>query len=385
MKIRTDFVTNSSSANFTLELSFVSETGKKADFDLSVSPETCFSNDGDMTADCISLTPELVDGEVCFDGAPAFQAQSIEELGTMIFEAAQIEGWHGEMKDPEGDVLRDLLSRHNPSKKEANEESFFFGKTFAIDDAIDYAYIEDADHLAERIEACGGKLIRTPSPDGDYIICSDGEDAGSEDTRGDVPCVGEFEILARLAEEEGVFDDEEEDEDDWEDDDDWDEDEDDDYIAVSVRNVAPKTIFRFLDACRKNGITPDNLKTVIVKNSKFGSGDSAMWVECDELLSAFESYYEEQGEDRNPDKLQALVDYVKSVPMLPVNDNEYSLPDEMPCAWAQSDNKLIKAMQKLLDGELSADHWMGTLTNEYRIDVKKKTIENREVLYFGSL
>ena len=271
MKFRTDFVTNSSSASFILELSFVSDDDRRADFSLAVSPEICFSDDGDMKGEGISLRPMMGGSEIYFGGDPLSSADSIRRLGGILFGAAKIDGW--------------------PSKEET-----------AQDDEDD----EDYD---------------------DY---------------------------------------------------DWGQ-------TVYVRDVAPMTISKFINMCEDNGITIQNLKTIIIKNSKSGWGDSAMWLRCDDLLNAFNEYYEKLGENRNPDMLQALIEFVKSDPALPVNDNEYNLPDEMPCVWEESDDKLERVMKKLLAGELSGRHWMGTYSDEYHVDTKNTDIENRKVLYYGSL
>ena len=374
MKIRTDFVTNSSSANYILELKLSGENGKTADFDLAVSPETCFSDDGDMTADGISLIPRVENGDICF-GTHAFsEAKSIEELGEMLFSAAQIDGWYGAVKDPNGDLLRSLLAR-DTAEKPANEDGFFTGKTLAV--VGELTFVEDLEFLAERIAEHGGTLADAVTDETDYIICND-EDYSA----GDIPVLSEFEMLAHLADEDE--DEDMDDEDDY-DEDEEDEDYDDEGMMVSVRDVAPKTIAHFLRSCKKYGIAPDTLKTIVIRNSKSGSGDSAMWIECDDLLSTFEEEYEQQGEGRNPDKLQALIDFVKSDPVLPANDNEYCLSGEEPCVWETGERKLAQQMEKLLDGELSGDHWMCTLSDEYVIDVRSRTLKNREVLYYGSL
>ena len=267
MKIRTDFVTNSSSSNYILELHLIADDNESSHFSLEVSPETCWSDDGDMTADGISLIPRVWNGEIKFGTRALAEAKDIEALVDMLFCAAEIEGWRD-------GVLTD---------EEEEDDKSWYDKT------------------------------------------------------------------------------------------------------VAVRDVAPKTIDRFLEDCKKKGIAPDKLKTIVIENAKFGHGDSAKWIECDDPLSAFENAYEQQGENRNPDKLQALIDYVKSEPALPANDNDYFLKGNIPCVWETSDEYLITEMKKLLEGKLSGEYWMCTFAHEYKLDVKNNTMLERDVLFYGSI
>lgn len=93
MKIRSDFVTNSSSANYILELMFESEEGGFAFMNLAVSPELCFSADGAMGGDGINLHPSQQGEDILVGGRSVFGAKDIDELCDMLFSAATIDGW----------------------------------------------------------------------------------------------------------------------------------------------------------------------------------------------------------------------------------------------------------------------------------------------------
>ena len=126
---------------------------------------------------------------------------------------------------------------------------------------------------------------------------------------------------------------------------------------------------------------PENLKTIVIKNSEYGSGDSAMWVEKRDILRAFEDYRNSIGLEDNGNPCQQLVEFMKSSPALPVKDNGGMLPNKMICEWEGDDESLVKAVEQLLNETAVTTHWMGTFADEYRIDVKENTIQNREVLY----
>ena len=79
-----------------------------------------------------------------------------------------------------------------------------------------------------------------------------------------------------------------------------------------------------------------------------------------------------------------MIEYVKSDPVLPANDNDSELSGEELCVWNSNYEYLSEEMDKLLNRKLSGEYWMAQYSNEYIIDVNHRKIENRKVLYYGS-
>lgn len=262
MKIRTDFVTNSSSANFLVELTLIADSGETVETSVAVSPEDCDLG----IAENISLTPTQKN-DVYFSGKAISEAEDIDELCDMLFGATIIEGWYEE----------------NDDEDDCEDESFF-----------------DTD------------------------------------------------------------------------------------IEKTVKEVAPDRVTSFANKCKKSGITKDNLKTIIIKNSQEGDGDSAMYIECS-VFDEYKERYNAASESERTAILQELVEYIKSEPVVKCCDNSYLLDDKMPCAWGGTEEKLVKSMKKFLEGKNKRDYWMGKYSKVYTIDVEGKRVTGKTVLYFTDI
>ena len=274
MKIRTDFVTNSSSANYILEITYESEEGKNAKMGLAVSEETCFSDDGDMTASGdITLIPHEIKNDIKFEKYNLSLMKNIDQLTNLLFSTAKIDGW----------IDRDDYPEDEDDEEAINE--YYEGKT------------------------------------------------------------------------------------------------------VSVSDVAPNTILNFKEQYKSQKITLENLKTITIQNEKFGSGDSAMWIDWDDVPKCKE--YKKKYKNSNDDEKKVIIDemfeFINSAPELPIHDNGYFLPDEMDCLWIASSEELMQTIEKYLNGKLNRSHWNGTYSIEYIIDVKGKTMSSRELLLYGNI
>lgn len=349
MKIRTDFVTNSSSSSFCIEVEFKTDSNAVATMNLAVSSETCFSDDGDMTGEYISLHPDKEKGDVCFSKKSIYEISNIDELCDLLFSTATIEGWcNGE------DEYEDL---------EEFEECV--DKTFVVTGKL--KYYSNREEIAKIIEDMGGIVSGTVSKKTDYLINNNIDSTSSKNTKAKelgVPIITELEFM-KMFDTDPYYEEGGE--------------------TVSVSDVAPKTIKKFKKQCKSNEITMQNLSTICIRNQKFGSGDSAMWVDCDNSVFAeYKHQYDNATKEEKEEIINKMFETVKKGIELPVNDNEYALSETMLCVWDSDDTLLRKSLENYLKGNLTG-YWMATLSDEHNIDVATKKVFSREVLLFGDM
>jgi len=353
--IRSDYVRSLSSAIFILGLRFESNEGRNAAMHLAVSSGVSFSVDGDMEADVIYLYPEQKDEDIAVENSSIYSITTLDDLCDLLFDAAIIKGW----KDPMAEYKNAFCDKVS-------------GLVFAIDGKLKgYATHKE---LAARIEQLGGSVSGTVSSETDYLICNNKASSSRKASKArqlDIPIISDFDFMFGSFGTALHCDDQ--------------EDCNDDGITVSVKDVAPITIDNFKTACAEVGITLANLKTITIQNNKFGYKDSAMFIFCNnDKFLAYKKLYNHSPEVQKQIIANEFISFVKSGPTLEVNDNEFELPEKMCCVWNGSDAALEKEMLAYLEGN-DPGHWMGTYSMEFTIDITKRTVTSREVLFFGDV
>ena len=153
---------------------------------------------------------------------------------------------------------------------------------------------------------------------------------------------------------------------------------------VSCYEATPKTMAAFIENCKKAGITMDNIATITIRNQKDGNGDSAMFF-SDEVFKEYKQRYEQAETDEEKNEIvDELVEYVRSEPEVDVADNEGANDGEWPISYLGTDDDLRSYMLEYLNGKRKRDYYMATLTDEYTIDLKENSLEEKESMVFGS-
>lgn len=341
MKFRTDFVTNSSSANYILNIVFVSKDDGFAGLDLAVSPETCWCEDGDMTAEDISLTAKQFKDGVAVGGELLKNKTSIDELIDLLAETATIDQFY-----PRTSIDSDSIA----------DEVFFFDPDFSCQ------WYEGVDAMKQYIEDMCGTI--TDDIDNATVVISNKEAKMFPEH---IKMVLNEPSFIVACDEDKMYD--------------FDREE---FLGdQSVADVCPKSVKRFKDDCQKAGITVDNLKDIVIVNAKYGNGDSAMYVEKS-VFKDFKDRYLAAADDKEREAvLDEAVKFAASEPEVEVCDNEYVLDDTMPIGFAEDKESLREEFLRYFKGS-GRSYWMGSDSEYYTIHFDQNTMEYRHILQLDS-
>lgn len=361
MKIRTDFVTNSSSANYVFELTF--ETNDRTKVTLGFYDEEA--------PGYIELTPECENNDVTFGGKSIYSITNIAELCDLLTNS----------------ILVGLPSYFMAGGGNTHHESCE-DLTFVVTGRL--KYYENREELAEIIDELGGAVAESVSKKTDYLINNDLKSVSSKNKKAQelgIPIITELEFILKFDEErfeelldEGALED------------------------LTFAEIERERIAEFKRSCEAQGITKENLKTINITKEMCGSGDSALWVqwfessddmefygcedvdacENEKMHELFERYQDAEDDDECDAIVEEMFNFIKSNPTLGVHDN--GLAEELvpyTCIWNGSDEELKEAIEKYFNSELE-DDWIGCLSKEYVIDVTGKTVSHQEVIYYGS-
>ncbi|MBQ6480453.1 MAG: hypothetical protein IJI45_04995, partial [Anaerolineaceae bacterium] len=171
------------------------------------------------------------------------------------------------------------------------------------------------------------------------------------------------------------------------DDDDWEDEEDDEEMLQSISELKnklsgdgagyPRTILKFKKDIQDAGITTDTIRFITARSEKFGSGDSAMWIEMDIFDPYRNRYSAATTEDERNAVIEEAAKYILTEPKWKIKDNESCAEESLPIVWTGSSESLRKSIRDAL--EEKANHrngcyWMGasTFVDTYDAELKKE-------------
>ena len=404
MKIRMDFVTNSSSSSYVLELSLIPVEGEAQSCEISVSPEGSWGADGSFSASDICLKPEEEDGKALFSGRSVRSAANIRELCDLLFGSAVVYGFEPETDDENGSIDDETVSgmllnaRQTEAMKKATGNTMstyaealeFINQRFLEGEDVSHAlsliyvhqlagktlsvngqfrWYESRDELVDDILLSGGCVADSVGEKVDLMILGGDEyeaEIAERAAKLGIPVIDELEYMRRYDDEKY-----------------YDCVSEDGPFEKAVRDAFPRTISDYVRSCEEREIGPGNLEKIIIRNKRTGYGDSAMFISEDEPhLMQYRDRYTQAAPDDKQAIVQEMVDFIKGSPVLEVNDNEGEMPDELPCIWTGTDEQLEAAAVKYLEGEAPDSDWIGAYVEIYTVNMNDESMTRKEALCF---
>ena len=163
-------------------------------------------------------------------------------------------------------------------------------------------------------------------------------------------------------------------------------DEDDEFFEDDVA-LKQEDLDGYFNSCKevlmKEHPTLDNLKSVAVKNIKYGNGDSASWIpfEGNPILEDYYQRYHAADAVGKEAVFIELRNYIDSEPVMVWKDHEGEMDGPRKIVWNDDEEALEGFLNKFFhEREPNRMYWMAYPTTRYELDVGTGVVVESEIL-----
>lgn len=344
MKIRTDFVTNSSSASYIVEIDVVADNGDGDSFELMVDPEEASNIHLDVREDKHGV---YVAGE---DKAKGYitRAKDLQELCKILFGAIEIDGY---------------LVEEDDSQNELNAINCM-NKVFAVSGKLSKFF--DQSSLKEYVEDSGGLLENEVSENTDFLVTNNLKSTSTKINKAkklNVPIITEDEFIEKFGFRKAY--------------------EETRYEDIFAEKVFSDTFNEYTEIIKSSVKNRENLKSIIIWNKKNGYGDSASWIsfEDNSELEAMYNRYQSAGLDEKKGIFEDVYNYMDSSPVMVWRDNEGEEDGPRQVIWSGTEEELHDFVTHFLENRReNKKYWMVYPSEVYDINMKTGSMKEDYVL-----
>jgi|GEM_PF-1162520 len=344
MKIRTDFVTNSSSASYIVEIDVVKENDEMNTFELMVDPEEASNIHLDVREDKQGV---YVAGEGK-SKEYITRAKDLQELCRILFGAIEIDGY---------------LVEEDDSQNELNAINCM-NKVFAVSGKLSKFY--DQSSLKEYVEDSGGLLENKVSENTDFLVTNNMKSTSTKISMAkklNVSIITEDEFIEKFGFRKAY--------------------EETRYEDIFAEKVFSDTFNEYTEIIKSFVKDRENLNSIIIWNKKDGYGDSASWIsfEDNSELESMYDRYQSAGPDEKKGIFEDVYNYMDSSPVMVWHDNEGEEDGPRQVIWSGTEEELHDFVTHFLENRReNKKYWMVYPSEVYDINMKTGNLKEDYVL-----